>query len=51
MIVIRYCISVFRTAGVAVARALLAFIGFWNIPTLGEIDTPETRHARNTYQI
>lgn len=51
MIVVRHLLQVFRIAGAAVARACLAFTGFWNIPTLGEIETPEARRARATYRI
>lgn len=51
MIVIRQPLCAFRIAGAAVARVCLAFIRFWDIPTLGEIETPETQRARATYHI
>jgi hypothetical protein len=51
MTVIRHPLCAFRIAGAAVARACLAFIGFWNIPALGAIETPETQSARVTYHI
>ncbi len=51
MIVIRHPLHASRFVLAAVKRTCLALLDFWDIPTLGVIETADTLRARATYQI
>lgn len=40
-----------RVSGRAIRRSVLAFVAFWNIPVLGNDETPESRNFRTIYHI
>ena len=51
MTILRHALFTVRIGAAAIARAGLAFVRFWNIPPLGEIEMPDFRRDRAIHHI